>query len=463
MKEFKKTKTFSSLAFSLAIFFSSLTVAILLIACGLQMYISFRTQQKLIAYQQQLLSNQAAGAVRNFIQEKFILLTKVAETIPLLSFENQKTLVGSLMSEPAFRQVVLLDAGKIEVIKTSRISELAPSCLTERRKVEIFSEARKMKNYVSLVCLDEKTSEPMIVIGVPIIDKFGNFQGALGAEVNLKFMWDLVSELKIGEKGVAYVVNEIGDLIAFRDIIRVLKKEDLTYLPQVKEFVLCNKSIHEGEINISKGILGNLVIATHSHVGMPDWGVIVELPLWEAYKPVINGLIFSVIIFVFCIILTSFLTIFFSKRIIKPIIILRNAALEMRRGKLGIKVEIKSENEIGELASAFNEMAAQLKEYTMELEKKVEERTRELEEAKTSLEIRVQARTRELRELTESLEQQVKARTKELEEKVMELEKFRKLAVGRELKMIELKEEINRLKEELEKYKSQSKTYNKQA
>jgi len=75
----------------------------------------------------------------------------------------------------------------------------------------------------------------------------------------------------------------------------------------------------------------------------------------------------------------------------------------------------------------------------------------EIETAKVVLEIKVEARTKELKELAASLDEQVKVRTKELQEKINELEKFSKLAVGRELKMIELKEEIKRLEEELEK------------
>jgi hypothetical protein len=71
----------------------------------------------------------------------------------------------------------------------------------------------------------------------------------------------------------------------------------------------------------------------------------------------------------------------------------------------------------------------------------------ELREAKTTLEIKVQARTDELRKLAETLDEQVKQRTKELQEKLRELEKFREVAVGRELKMIELKKEIRKVKD----------------
>jgi PAS domain S-box-containing protein len=51
------------------------------------------------------------------------------------------------------------------------------------------------------------------------------------------------------------------------------------------------------------------------------------------------------------------------------------------------------------------------------------------------------------------LQEEVDKKTKELQEKIEELETFHKIAVGRELKMIELKEENQKLKEELEKYK----------
>jgi hypothetical protein len=87
------------------------------------------------------------------------------------------------------------------------------------------------------------------------------------------------------------------------------------------------------------------------------------------------------------------------------------------------------------------------------LEQKVAERTEELERAKINLEeinsvlgVRVRARTRELEKLNQTLEEKVTARTNDLEAKIKDLETFQRLTVGRELKMIELKQEIERLR-----------------
>lgn len=97
------------------------------------------------------------------------------------------------------------------------------------------------------------------------------------------------------------------------------------------------------------------------------------------------------------------------------------------------------------------------------LERKVKERTDELEktrkkleEAKTVLEIKVKARTKELNEFTEDLEGQIEKRTKEFQERVEELEKFHKITVGRELKMIELKKEIKKMKEAAKDFKKKN-------
>ena len=119
-------------------------------------------------------------------------------------------------------------------------------------------------------------------------------------------------------------------------------------------------------------------------------------------------------------------------------------------GGLAIFVDIRQLKGLLEgLGRARSELERRVRERTKELEKKtseLEKAKKALEEAKNILEVKVKARTKELEELNETLEEKVEQRTKELQEKVDELNKWYKLTVGRELKMIELKEEVERFK-----------------
>ena len=84
---------------------------------------------------------------------------------------------------------------------------------------------------------------------------------------------------------------------------------------------------------------------------------------------------------------------------------------------------------------------------------RLEKSQKQLRESRDVLEIRVKARTRELEEFADNLNEQVKERTKELSERVTELERFHKLTVDREMKMIELKRKL----QESEKKKKKKK------
>ena len=85
----------------------------------------------------------------------------------------------------------------------------------------------------------------------------------------------------------------------------------------------------------------------------------------------------------------------------------------------------------------------------MDFSEKLREKARKLREAGVVLEIKVNARTTELQELIEKRGEVIQEKTKELQQRLAELERFQRLVVGRELKMIELKKKIKELEKRL--------------
>jgi methyl-accepting chemotaxis protein len=419
--EAKKARNFRSLTVTLAIAFLVLSLAVLLIASGLEVYFNLQTQEKVVDNQLQLIAKDSANTVKGFVQEKFSILDATVNLGNMVdaSQKEQKLVLDKLLGiEPAFRQLVVLDMQRQERVRISRLSSAVPIQLTEQMLSNMFSRVEQGNTFISSVYIDEVTSEPMVIMAVPVTNVFGDFQGTLLAEVNLKFMWDLVDRIEIGDTGVAYVVDIEGNLIAFGDISRVLKGEKLTYLDEVNEFIHSNEQVHEGQVETSIGIKGIDVVTTHVKLENPDWAVVVELPVQEAYQSVTQGIMVSASIMLLSLVLAIVAGIYLSRRITKPIIKLKDAATEIGSGKLDTQIKIKSKNEIGELASSFNKMTEDLKRSRKELE-----------------------------DYSKTLEGKVKERTKELEQKNEELERFNKLAVGRELRMIELKKRIRELEE----------------
>jgi methyl-accepting chemotaxis protein len=386
----RKPKNFRSLTVTLAVAFLALGAVVLLISSALNIHFSLQTQQDVIAQQQQLIAGEAADTVKDFIQEKFNMMDAAVSigNIAVVNQEKQEAILETLLGlDPSFRQLFLLNGNEQELARVSRISHVSGTPI-DHESPELFSQAEQGESGISSIYIDELTSEPMIVMAVPVTDIFGDFKGALMAEVNLKFMWDMVYNIKIGKTGIAYVVNKEGKLIAFGDISRVLSGDNLAHLDEVAEFMGGDELNHVSSADISEGIQGNLVVANHAHLGSPDWAVVVEMPVEEAYETIYVSIWLSMFTMLISFFLAIIAGLYLSRRITEPIIRLRDAAIRIGSGDMDTKIRVKTKDEVGELAAAFNQMADDLKksrkkieDYSKGLERKVEERTKKLRES----------------------------------------------------------------------------------
>ncbi|MBR9706421.1 HAMP domain-containing protein [Candidatus Pacearchaeota archaeon] len=118
----------------------------------------------------------------------------------------------------------------------------------------------------------------------------------------------------------------------------------------------------------------------------------------------------------------SFLSIKISKTLTNPIIKLKDTAEKIGRGNLNILAEIKTNDEIGELANTINLMTNKLK-----------------------------ASRKQLQDANKNLEKKIKKRIQDSELKSKEYERMNKFMLGRENVMVKLKSEIKELKEQLKK------------
>lgn len=359
-----KTKGFRSLTNTLAVAFLALSLFLLLLAGSLELYFNLKSQREMIAGQQRLIAQNAADMVKNFIHEKQYLIDATINLGNLAhgSHDEQKLVLEKLLGiERSFRQFVLLDEKENERVRVSRLSELVSFRFLDQVRSAVIQTVRKEKRYFSSIYIDAVTSEPMMIMAAAVTDALRDMKGFLLVEVNLKFMWDLVGRIQVGKTGSAYVVDKKGDLIAFDDVSRVLRGENLAHLSEVSEFVRGDTGMHKTGSAMSRGIYDTLVVANHVHLGSPDWAVIVELPVTEAYESVFQRLKLAAVILFLCFILAIIAGISLSKKITRPLIELRDATKKISHGNFDIQIDSMAKNEIGDLAKSFNQMGDILK------------------------------------------------------------------------------------------------------
>jgi putative methionine-R-sulfoxide reductase with GAF domain len=369
-----------SLATTLAIAFFTLSAVILLISGGFAAYSNINSYIHGISDLQEHAAHDASEAVSSFIEDRFVALESAvdfANPVTATS-EARQTLMESLLGlHPAFQEFALLDSEGRQFAEISRLTPTLSPQFVLQLKDDALTQAER---YISPVYIDDVTSEPLIVVAIPVKSVLGDVQGTLVAEVNLKFMWDLVDQLKVGETGYAYVVDNEGRLIASGDTARVLRGENTKHILEVQEF-LDNPSASGDitpEVVAYTGLTGEKVVGSFVPLGTPQWAVFIEIPYSEAYAPVFRAVGVSIVAILVMAILAGLAGVIVARRLAVPLIELTGTATRIADGEIQLQAAAGGAKEIASLAIAFNTMTTQLRESIGSLEQRVADRTKAL-------------------------------------------------------------------------------------
>ena len=281
-----------------------------------------------------------------------------------------------LRQVPAITELSQIDSTGKERLRVSRLAMDVVDSGLDLSKDPKFSEAVANKVYYGPVYF-RRESEPYMTLSLAGTRKDA---GVSIAEVNLKLIWDVVSQIKVGERGHAYVVGSGGRLIAHPDISLVLRNTDMSKLVQVQAARAGNANdadALQGSLNIQ----GQEVLTASAPISPLGWTMFVELPVKEAYASLYAALQRLAIVLAAASIFAVLAGIFLARRMVGPIQALRAGAERIGGGDFAQRISIKTGDELEGLADQFNEMGSRLQESYTDLENKVELRTAELSES----------------------------------------------------------------------------------
>jgi signal transduction histidine kinase/HAMP domain-containing protein len=365
-------------------------ISVILIGGGLlssgvlEIYFRYRESQENVTVLQQEVAAAAAFKTEQFVQQIEAALRTATKSPEIarkgLSEEFQAELTRLLLVMPAIEEVVALDlAGDIR-LQASRFRTILPEDKDEMPPQTAFETAKKGRSFLGPVYF-ARGSEPYNSIAVPVERFAGELIGILWAKVNLKYIWEIIQDIKVGEAGYAYIVTRSGDLVAHPDLSLVLRRQNLAHLHQVRAAFQALSNTGRGESLVSQNFQGNKVFSSHVLIRSLDWAVIIERPLDEAYEPLYASLFRTSSLLLIGLGMALLASVFVARRVVRPLEALRQGVERIGTGDLNFRLQIKTGDEIETLADEFNKMTTQLQESYSNLEQKVKDRTRELSEA----------------------------------------------------------------------------------
>ncbi len=389
------------------IFFFAIAALLIVLAASFA-FVLYESQRTTSAALQRETAQRAAiaiGAHLDSLHAPLLDATRLRPDLRRAPPADQQTLLEDLLAQnPSYLELALLDGqGKVSAA-AERVGHHVESVEQDADRTAAFQAARQGQSYLGHVHLTATAQEPYIVMGEPFMNDPG---GVLVAWVSLRHIWEIVSEVRVGDSGYAYVLDADGNLIAYRDPAPILARQSpLKTNAGLRAHLLSPDTAGE-----YIGLNGVTDLGAHAAIESTRWVVVVETPLAEAYAVLYRALAWVAALLVAGIVVSAFLARYLATRLLDPVELLREGASLIGQGHLDHRIVIETGDEIEELADEFNRMTqnlrrarTELEDWAHEMERRVQERTEQVVEQKERLAV-LEERQRVARELHDSISQ----------------------------------------------------------
>ncbi|MCX8085633.1 MAG: ATP-binding protein [Rhodocyclaceae bacterium] len=296
--------------------------------------------------------------------------------------ERRRILERLLATRSAFREIAFLPAdGSTPLLLSNARLQAAEAELPAAFRAAAEAALEDRRPLLSAIYYHPDNNEPLMLYALPIeMRQYDALAGAIVAEMRMKPLWHLIASLPRASGEEVYLLAEDGRLLAHRNPSLVLAETRLALEP--------------GRLRQAGLSAADVFIASEAfELGGQRFRVVVEQNAAEILRPVFQSMLLTGGIIILVLSAAIALGLVLTRRIARPIVAVADAVRAIRDGDLARRVEVASDDEIGELAEAFNAMTsrldetvAALQEHRDRLEEIVAQRTQELSQAKDAAE-----------------------------------------------------------------------------
>ncbi len=246
----------------------------------------------------------------------------------------------------------------------------------------------------------------VVTSSIPVYDENNKFRGVTAMDIQLNIITEIVSSIKVGNTGYAFLVDKNNRLIAFPqagyndfgiapEVLPLGEIIDQTKLPNVPAgfFEILSK-VSAGESGITTITLNGVDrLVIYRPLPEVGYGLAILVPAKELQADAIiaaaqieqqtqNTVVVSLVLIIAILVVASIASLGMGNALTSPLKALTETAEKISNGDLEARAEIQNQDEIGALGQSLNSMASTLNGLFSSLEKGVAERTTDLEIAR---------------------------------------------------------------------------------
>lgn len=261
--------------------------------------------------------------------------------------------------------------------------------------------------------IQEGDTKLITVLTTPIEDYWGNVIGILGEIYDFKAFNNIVKNIKVGEKGYAFILNKDGQVIAHSDIEEVLAKRNYIIEKEKEKSYIDIGKAHEKIINSEElGFIEykyNDEIYYNTYIKIPELNgyLGVAIPKSEVNAEIDKlrtNIILLLIVFLILGVMVSWVIVLGIKR---PLFKIKEFANALANCDLSHRINLKNKDEFGQTAEALNAGIKQLESTLITTSKesyKTHKGSKQIEELTSKLEYEIQEASAHTEEITASMD-----------------------------------------------------------
>lgn len=335
-----------------------LLITLLVIGAGV---VTFVHNTEVVAWR-----GRQSEAARNAANTVGAFIRRATDALSLIGLLGRDELISKpqllnqvLEQNLALQEVVYLDAQGQVLASGSQDRPLLANLFTIPQS-QWFLTAKQGQNYYGSLQTSADDA-PYLMLALPAPDGT-----VVAARLRMTVLWNVVSDIRFGGSGRAYIVNREGHIIVHTDPQIILDQTSIAERTGLIQALQSPASEWYGEY---QDLQGNWVVGVTAPVPGVNWMVVTELTQQEAFATSRYAfLVLGGSLLLFGLLLTIVGGRYLDGTIFRPLEELRDGSERIGEGDLSYRIKIAHQDEVGQVAQAFNNMTARLQEQRLALE-----------------------------------------------------------------------------------------------